>query len=348
MAAPALDPIRQEQIRAAFIRNNGNIKATAIECQVSENTASKYATTPGLTPAVESLDAMVERLVAAKYARLAGDVPLPPPLVVPIGEQLLIEKRRSRIVRLDKEYKRVAVIGDLHIPFLDLTAFAVTMNFLRDYKPDCVIVNGDIFDCYSASKYQQSPERAECLQDEFDTGKPIMQEIDDLGADTYVGEGNHDARIQWLAINKKSTHKLRCLELKNAAEMPKRWSYHPSQYRFRISSLSILHGDLKGFGGGKYVASRMYERLKTSCLFGHFHRQQSHIDRTDNGVCRGGWASPCLANIEDVSEEYITDPPWANGLATIDIGWPHGTFSVSQHLITDGRLQVAGQTYTAT
>jgi predicted phosphodiesterase len=356
-----IDDAARTSVAAALARHGGNVAAAARETGLAWHTVNRYAATQDPSGnakdfAPESIDAMVARLVDERIARMAGDraVAVAPEQSADLPEHApafdpawATMDPKSRIVRPKRLYERVAVVTDPHFPFVDRAAWGVSFQAIRDYKPDLVVMAGDLYDFYSVSRFDQTPERADAIQDEIDGAKPYVAEMDDGPWDVALIEGNHDARLAGLIRENRGLHRLRALQLKNAAELPARWHCYPNQTRIRIGSLSILHGDLKGFRGGKHVASNLYDRLKVSCLAGHVHRVQQHVDRTDDGTYRAGFTMGCLCDIDEVSREYYSGAPWANSFTTVDFNHSDELFAVETHLIVNGKAIFRGKTYRA-
>ncbi|RLG07741.1 MAG: hypothetical protein DRN68_04980, partial [Thaumarchaeota archaeon] len=73
--------------------------------------------------------------------------------------------------------KSVAVLGDFHCPFEDRRAIYTACKVLELAKPDIVILNGDLLDCYALSPFDQDPERRKTLKKESDHLVAVGKEI---------------------------------------------------------------------------------------------------------------------------------------------------------------------------
>ena len=45
-------------------------------------------------------------------------------------------------------YKRVGVLSDIHIPYHNISALTVAIDYLKACKIDCLLLNGDAIDCF--------------------------------------------------------------------------------------------------------------------------------------------------------------------------------------------------------
>jgi len=243
-----------------------------------------------------------------------------------------------------KKFSRVAFISDVHLPFENRVAVRLMLDFLADYRPDAVILGGDIYDFYEVSDFDKGPGRITTLQDEFDEGRYFIRAIDQLCPEVHFLIGNHEDRLQRVINRNPGLFKLRSLDMQRAAELPERWRVHPSQTHFKLGKLTALHGDIKGIKSAVHPARTLFQKLKRSCIFGHFHRFGVHLDTNYDGEIRGGFANGHLSDVSRVTS-WVTCPDWQEGFSTISL-CEDGGFAVQPRLIVNGRLIVEGKEYT--
>lgn len=252
--------------------------------------------------------------------------------------------RKVNIVHAPANVRRVAFISDVHIPFEDKLAVQAMLKFLSDFRPDLIILGGDIYDFYLVSDHDKDPGRIQTLQDEFDSGQYLLKALGSLAPSVVFMEGNHEQRLQRVMNRNPGLYKLRALDFRHAAELPEAWQCYPSQTHYRIGGLLVLHGDLRGRGTAiKHAASGMLSKLRTSCIFGHLHRFGTHYETDYSGTVRAGFANGHLSDVAEA--KYITAPDWQSGFSTICFGASQDIFAVQQHLVIDGRFIVDGREY---
>ncbi len=240
---------------------------------------------------------------------------------------------------------RIVSLSDLHVPYHDVAAVNAALEMCEDWRPDLVIVNGDLYDSYLISSFEKEPARlGATLQDEFDAARPITKRIDELGCRVVFILGNHEARINALVAKNPGLAKLRSLEWHAMAEIPSRWEILPQHSRYRFEHLDIHHGDIKQGPGGRYVAARMLEDLKRSSLFGHFHRDQFYPEPDGDGVTRGGFGQGHLCNEEEAGK-YCRINRWIKGFRSVDMDPETGLYECRSHLIHNGKLRYGERTY---
>jgi predicted phosphodiesterase len=293
----------------------------------------------------------IAEIVARVMREMSGNPHAPPDKieVVQAPAQQIWLPSKSKVVDLSgKKFERTVFISDFHHPFQDDAAIKVALSAIRDYRPQSVLIAGDYYDCYSISDHDKDPGRCDTIQDEFDAAKPTSEAINEATGDALkiFKKGNHEERIDRMQRKNPGLFKLRSLELPIAAELPKDWLYYQDQTRFKIGALTALHGNLKGRGNSvKHAAYGMLSKLRTSCIFGHFHRFQTFYERTADGTYRAGWANGHMCDVDQA--EYITSPDWQGGFSTIDYDWSLGVFSVTPHLIVRNILRWGNKTYQA-
>lgn len=240
--------------------------------------------------------------------------------------------------------ERVLFVSDFHVPFHCKDSWEALVSVVKSNDFDMIVLGGDLFDCYSVSSHEKDPSRARTIQDEFDEGRELWRELDEVAPNSriYYIEGNHEQRIRRLQSQNPGLFSLRSMELPIAADMPKRWRFFKNQSRIKIGPLSILHGDIRGRGGGgKHVAKNVLEQLRTPVVFGHHHQFQDHYETHADGEIRAAFATGCMC--VPASMDYITMPNWQNGFRTIEFKWPDGIFAMRSHLIINGQTLYEGE-----
>jgi hypothetical protein len=122
------------------------------------------------------------------------------------------------------------------------------------------------------------------------------------------------------------------------------WRTLHLQTHFKLGKLTALHGDIKGVKSAVHPARTLFQKLKRSCVFGHFHRFGNHLDTNYDGEVRGGFANGHLSDVSRVTS-WVTCPDWQEGFSTISL-CEDGGFAVQQRLVMSGRLIAEGKEYT--
>jgi hypothetical protein len=119
----------------------------------------------------------------------------------------------------------------------DLTFLGNTGNLKRS-RPFLLILGGDLFDCYSISRYEKDPRRLhETLPREFDAAQGFACAVGRLGCEVVYLLGNHECRLDAIVAAHPGLGGLLPLQWPQIASLPDSWDVHPNQTRYRIGSL---------------------------------------------------------------------------------------------------------------
>lgn len=219
------------------------------------------------------------------------------------------------------EFKKTVVIPDLHVPYHDVESLQALNQFIRDFKPDTIIQQGDMYDFYDISRFDKNPERVGYLQKELDIGFKIWWEWRRLCPEARLvfKKGNHEGRMEKYLMRNPELFSLRSLKLPTIFGLDKlNVEYVPSEQNFFINdNLMVLHGDKDD--GCKYSANSAYsakltlDKIGKSLIMGHTHRLGLHyktvLDKTMMGLENG-----CLCLL---TPEYVKNPDWQQGFSVV-------------------------------
>lgn len=144
-----------------------------------------------------------------------GNYPLPEGATRSLIEALIPyfnSESKDTIISLptmeEKAETTMVVASDFHIPYHDVEALRVFFNFLKEYQPDELVLNGNINDCGAFSTHPKLREVAM----KFSTGRKerevwfgIAEYLRDILPNakiTYVGSQCHEGWIdKWVALS---------------------------------------------------------------------------------------------------------------------------------------------------
>ena len=104
--------------------------------------------------------------------------------------------------RHHNNWKLVVVANDFHIPFHDEAALALFKRFLREEKPDWLILNGDFQDFWEVSRFDLTPRTGKEFREEIAMGRRILRPLRRMlpkARITWI-EGNHEFRLRKYVI----------------------------------------------------------------------------------------------------------------------------------------------------
>lgn len=199
-------------------------------------------------------------------------------------------------------------------PLHDLRAMNAMLQFAKDFKPDEIILGGDMLDCGLISHHNHGkPGATEGLKlraDATELQDALLTPLECLGAKKLVYiEGNHEAWLNQLIEAIPTLEGL--LELDNILDLSN-WKVIPQGGQYDLGKLTFLHGDT--VTGGEHVAKQAVINYERSVRFGHFHGFSAYTKSTptDTKNPKTGMSIGCLCR---KGPGYGKNKPnkWSNG-----------------------------------
>lgn len=219
--------------------------------------------------------------------------------------------------KAEKRYKRTVIAGDIHIPFQDKHAVELWLRFLEWYKPEILVLNGDILDCFKVSKFMTIPTDGLRLKGEIDETRKLLARIVAVTpkCTRYFVWGNHEARLQkYILSQAEQLYELVALE--DLLGLDKDFivvNGHSRENVVQIGDLYIGHWDrVSKFSA--YTVKNIVADRGVNVVQSHTHRlgfyTQRFLDRTIYG-----WEIGCLCGL---NPDYVFNPNWSLGFAIIE------------------------------
>lgn len=171
--------------------------------------------------------------------------------------------------------ERILIVPDTHVPFEDVRAWNLMMDVARDLKPETVLHQGDLADCYSISSHSKDPKRVSRLKEEMVRVRGRRAELDSLEPKRKViTEGNHEWRLARYLRDKapELDGLLSVDELMGLTDND--WQLVPYRDHVKIGKVYFTHDT---GSGGKYATARAMEAYQHSVSIGHHHAMQFFV-----------------------------------------------------------------------
>lgn len=244
-----------------------------------------------------------------------------------------------------KVHRKIAICSDVHNPYEDPKALSMFLDFLKDEKPDEVILNGDICD-FSALSLHGDADGSQRHMDEIESANELLDRIQSIHrGKCHYNEGNHEDRVRrYIAKNAPELEGLYGLE--NALNLKKRkisfLPYRAETPYFVTSKLAVTHG----FAVGANAAKKTLERYGVSVIVGHTHTPavaQLPVVSPTGVDSRKCWVLGCLAPTTGVP--YMTAPTqWTQGWGMV-YAMRSGAFAAYSIEIHNGLTVWNGKVY---
>lgn len=228
--------------------------------------------------------------------------------------------QKRGIFTFPKACDKLAVIGDLHIPFHDEDAIETALDKIEAENVDSILINGDLLDFYQLSFHEKDPRKVR-FKDEIEAGKQFFGYIRSRFPDIpiYFIPGNHENRFErYLKI--KSAELLDMDEFRldvilRVAEH--KIEYIPFRTKVVFGNYLIEHGDKIPGAGGVVPARTALMKFKTNCIVNHFHKSSQSSQRIygieeSNSIV--GYSVGCLC---DLHPDYMEVNEWNHGFCIL-------------------------------
>ncbi len=237
---------------------------------------------------------------------------------------------------------------DIHFPDQDPEALAVAEAAQREFKPDNVIIGGDMLNCSPFARHPKQKMRDGAIVDfkatELDVGNAFLDRVQEHTKYTHFLEGNHDAWLERWTVGvghaAMALHSLISIQV-NLSQNRKDFKYIP-QIAFKTDRTTFveLHPKLicvHGWCATKYAAARHRELNPfQSIIFNHTHRRQE--DTLTYRVAEMpsvAMSAGCLCNRTPMYQHTGCETGWTHGFWVAYVG--RESFTVYSVLINKGR-----------
>lgn len=248
------------------------------------------------------------------------------------------EKREPYI--LPKQCNNILLISDLHIPYHDIDAITIALEYGVREEVNTIVINGDMLDFCRISRFETDFSKRSVRQ-EFDSAKSFLQVLRQVfpNAEIYWIKGNHDQRYEKYLFQKaqeiwddpyfKLEERLRLNE--------ERIRLIDDKILVKAGKLAITHGHhiFKGIFTPVSPARGAYMKAKQSVIVGHLHRSSHHVESDMEGNLNAAWSTGCMCQLKMDYSPLISNSQHGFAHITVD---PNGDFTVKNYSIISGKL----------
>ena len=194
--------------------------------------------------------------------------------------------------------KKLFIIPDVHAPYHDEAAWALTMKAAKGFKPDTVIQQGDWNDNYCISRFPKNPNREDNLESETETCRQQRTEVDELEPGRKVfTEGNHEDRLPRYLMDKAPNLFDSVTTDKVFQYTANDWELVPYQDSIKIGQVYYTHD---AGNSGKYPTKGALDTFQHSVCVAHHHRIQYFVEGNATGEHQVGASFGWLGDIDQV------------------------------------------------
>lgn len=244
------------------------------------------------------------------------------------------------------EAKRVVLLGDLHIPYHSEMALESSLKYAKQFKPDALFINGDLFDFYSISRWDKEPDKPKVLH-ELKCGHQFFAHVRKRLGDIPIHYklGNHCERWdKYLAIQAPLFFEIE--EVRNAWHIPSGITEFgvkvvADQRPVMLGNLPAFHGHELGrnaISSPVNPARGAFLRAHHTVIVSHSHQTSGHADTNiwhEETFC---WSVGCLC---DCTPRFLPINRWNLGFSCIEVE-KDGSFNVhNMRIASDGSVRAS-------
>ena len=231
------------------------------------------------------------------------------------------------------------IINDIHIPYHDTLALKTTLRYAKDRNVNGILINGDMVDMYSSSKFNKVPDQTNAFF-EIERGRMFLEQLRKLfpKIPIYYKFANHEER--WLI---KLYDKMP--EISSDPDLLLEGRLKLEHYNIELikdkrvieyGKLNIIHGhEMFASPGAVNLARNFLLKSFDNIAFGHFHRTQDYMKPTIKHKNLGSFAIGCLCGL---SPDYATINDWNHGFAIAKRD-NSGYFELENKQIINGQIK---------
>ena len=239
-----------------------------------------------------------------------------------------------------KGHKKVLILSDVHLPYHNIEALTVALDYGKKEQPDAILLNGDILDCHKLSRFVKDPKKRDFASElaSFKDFFAILQKTFPK-AKVYYKLGNHEERYQHFLLEK--AHELIGVEEFDLANIIKARAAGieviSDKRPIRMNNLWGLHGHEYpgGISAPVNPARGLFLRAKLSCFQGHTHQTSEHTEPTLSGSMVTTFSIGCLSELHPA---YMPLNKWNHGFGFVELGSDGESFEFRNKRIYKGKL----------
>ncbi len=214
---------------------------------------------------------------------------------------------------------RVIIFSDLHIPYHSVSAIEFAVKEAKKFKPTTIILNGDVADFYSISKYLTDPSKRNLLE-EIKTVRQFLTYLRSQFPKCRIifKAGNHENRLsKYIFTKADQLAGLDVCSLSSVFGLEKLGIEFVEDTKIILcGNMMIVHGHEVGNICSKYPAESLFKFTQTNAVAGHTHRVSDYFYRTVTGEEFRTYVTACLC---DLTPDYRPHNNWRNGFGYLEV-----------------------------
>lgn len=254
------------------------------------------------------------------------------------GHNTYNDEKKYEPYTLPKGEDNILLLSDIHIPYQDNAALKAAIEYGKSEKVNTIILNGDILDFYTISKYAKAPNKPSMTL-EIDMCRAFLKSLreDFPNARIYYKEGNHELRwYSYLILKSPELFGMAIMELDDVIGMTGFGVTPIKDNRMMlVGDLTILHGHEVKVSSVDYPAAALFRKTMQKSICGHLHKTDSFKKKQIGGNYIHTYVTGCLSTLK---VEFAIYNQWNHGFAHIKVD-RFGQAEVNNIAIYNGKIK---------
>lgn len=239
--------------------------------------------------------------------------------------------------KFPKRDAKILLIADVHLPYHDVKALDIALNYGILRNADTLLINGDLLDFYTLSRFEKDP-RARHFSDELEMAREFLRECKKHFNHVYYKLGNHEERFEkYMRLKAPELLGVQDFELSTLLRQGEiGFELITDKRIIEVGHLNVLHGH-EFFGGTSQAvnpARGLYLKTNSNCLIGHLHKSSSHTESTLDRKLITTTSVGCLCHL---NPDYARINKWNHGFADIELS-ESGEYVLENKTIHNGKV----------
>ena len=234
---------------------------------------------------------------------------------------------------------RTLIISDLHIPYQDNDSIQKAINYGKEKKVNCILINGDLLDMCSISRFGRDWRQRQ-IHEEFESTRVFLNSLREHfpKAKIVFKYGNHDERFEkYLFLKAPEIFDCTDFQLEVLLKLSELKIEVVKEKRpIRIGKLTVLHGhELFGGSGGVNPARGTFLKTLENVVVGHYHKTSSNTEASMYGDVFSVHSVGCLCG---KTPYYMPINKWNTGFAYCELEIKTGNYTFYNLKIINGKI----------
>lgn len=248
--------------------------------------------------------------------------------------------KEPSVLKLPTACNSILLISDLHIPYHDISAITLAIEYGIKENVNTIFINGDLIDFHQLSRFEKDP-RKRSVKQEFEAAKSFLIALRDAfpTQEIYWLLGNHDIRYQkWLMTKVYEVFDDEYYHLEQRLQLnEQKIKLIEDNVLVKAGKLAITHGHhvMRGFFAPVNSARGAWMKAKQSLIISHVHKVSNHVEVNLDGDSFGTWSTGSLCELRPDYSPLVSN--YQHGFAHILVD-KVGDFQVKNYHIINGKI----------